>query len=106
MVRARADNSPTHPRLVTRSSEKKGITGQKSAPTQKLSKKKLNNEYAEKEAVGEDNSDYSEPKGEITYTSVLKCQIKPVLCKIIHIHISKCCSSDFSVSFKRHNYLC
>ena len=67
--------------------------------TQKSSKKKLSKEYAKKEAEGEDKSNYSEPKGEITDTSVLKCQIKPVLCKIIHTQIFKCRSSDLSVSF-------
>ena len=106
MARARADKSPTPPRRVTRSSEKKINTGQKSAPTQKSSKNKLSKEYAEKEAEGEDKSNYSEHKGEITYTSVLKCQKKPVLCKIIHTQIFKCRSSDQSVSVKRHNYLC
>ena len=88
MARARAEESPTPHQRVTRSSEKKVITGQKSSPTQKSSKKQLSKEYSENTAEGEDKSDYSEPEGEITYTSVLKCQIKPVLCKIIHTKLS------------------
>ena len=87
MARARAEESSIPDRRLTRSSEKKVITRQKSSPTQKSSKKQLSEEYAENEAEGEDKSDYSEPKGEITYTSVFKCQMKPVLCKIIHTQL-------------------
>ena len=61
MAQARAEESTTPPQRVTHSSKKKAITGQKSSPTQKSSKKQLSKEYAENEAEGEDKSDYSEP---------------------------------------------
>ena len=36
----------------------------------------------------EDDSDFTEPKGKITDTTVYKCKIKPVLSKNIHTVMS------------------